>query len=182
MVLYSHWDKSAVCASPGFYVGKKDSEVKVVDGNGYVYSGGTQIGGASGRLYQGGSVLTYSHARTGYGYFKTSPTVAAGSYLIAAGSSACSRSATINTGLTTVHHAVCGIMGKCQNGKIATLDLMATPDTVLDRVGHAYGIQWRIKTGALWVKLYGNTKATSRLATMDPMLKRHRVSWIAVGV
>jgi len=160
-------------------VGKKDSEVKVIDENGYLYSGGTQVAGASGRLYQAGSVLTWSHTD---GYYGNSPTVAGGSYLIAAGSAACSRSCTIDTGLTTVYHAVVGIMGRNQAGKVATLDYIATPDGKLYRLSHAHACQWRIKTsGNLWVKLYSYTDQ-SWVATMDGNAKRHRVSWFAMGV
>ena len=162
MVEYSHFERSAVCASSGLYVGREASEV--------------QIANPSGRLMQAGTSLIFSHARTGYGYFGNSPTVAAGTYRIAAGSAACSVSCTIDTGLTTVHHAVCNVMGGT-GGFVATLDKMATCDGQI--LKQASAVQWRIKTSKyLWVKAY---RLIPKQATMGPAYKYSRVSWIAFG-
>lgn len=162
-MIYSHFERSAVCSSPGLYVGRKDSEV--------------QVANADGRLMQAGTSLTFSHTD---GYYGNSPTVAAGTYRIAAGSAACSRSCTIDTGLTTVLHAVCNVMGRHQSGKVCTLDLIASPDLKLYRASHAQAVQWRISGNDLKVKVYG-WHHQSRTATMDPLAKRQRVSWIAFG-
>jgi hypothetical protein len=177
MVEYSHFERSAPCASPGYYVGRKDAEVKIADGSGYLYGAGTKIAGASGRLFQAGNALT--KYTTGGMYNKSAPTVSDGSMRISGGTFSCSRHASIDTGLTTVYAAVLNIVGRVISGKIATLDKIATPDTLLGGVlGHPTKLQYRIKSGKyLQVFTYHmRTGSTDRGA-----FKRALISWIALG-
>ncbi len=179
MTEYTHFERSAPCASPGYYVGRKDSEVKLADGDGYLYSAGTQISGASGRLYQAGNVLT--KANTGGMYAGSAPTISDGSLRIAGGTFSCSQHASLDTGLTTVYGAVCQVVGRIISGKIATLDKIASPDTTPDgKLGYPQYIQHRIRSSKyLRVRTYCRTD--SEPATLNNASKRCLVSWIAIG-
>lgn len=160
-VNYSHFERSAVCASSGLFVGAKDSEV--------------QVASASGALYHSGTALSATAAQLN----RTIGGTASG-YRIAAGNVCASATATVDTGLTTVTYAACSILGKCAGSKATngTLDTINTPDSLIG-TDQAVTVQHRIvSTNDLWVKCYGNKYSN---ATLDPATKRHKVSWIAFG-
>lgn len=145
MVLYTHYEKSAVCASSGLYVGKKDSEVQAVDPSGRQ------------RHFLNGS---------------------AGAYQVAAGNFSCSRSATINTGLTTLSAVYVGVRGKVIAGKVNTLDLICTPDNSAGKKLTAVSVQARWGTnkttgGYFWVKGFN--------ASGDRSKKRTLMTYFAIG-
>jgi len=178
MVDYSHLDKTAMCASSGYYVGKKGSEVQIADGSGNLYGGGTQVSNSSGRLFQQGNALVLSNSSRNPG---AAPTIAAGNFRFAMGSAACSLSCTVDTGLTTIYHLVASIAGKMANGKIATLDNPATPDATLYKASHATALRYAYVGGNAEFKIYGQQDQIYN-NTLDPLAKRHRISWIACGI
>ena len=163
MVEYSHFARSAPCASPGYYCGAKGGEVQIADTSGNLFQAGTQITGTATQLNR-----TIGGTTSGF--------------RIAAGTVSCSPSATVDTGLTTVTHAVTGIVGKAPNtnGTTGTLDTINTPDAVINS-RESSAIQHRIvSTNDLWIKCYQNTVGGAE-ATLDSSQKKTNVSWIAFG-
>lgn len=137
---YSHFEKSAVCASSGYYTGRKGSELPVFT------SGGT-----------------------------------GGLFRVASGSVSASPSATIDTGLTTVTYAVTHVVGRCPATKATqgTLDNLNSPDGVVVPLGGITSQYRVVSTNDLWLKAYGQDTAGN--ATLDPINKRHTISWLAMG-
>ena len=156
MTIYSHFDKSAVCASLGYYVGKDGSETIAIGPSGEVYQGGNTIMGdkALGSAYAGAN------------------------YRLVSGSFGCSRSGAVDTGLTTVVNAVWSVKGRTQAGKVNTLDLIASPDNSLGKNHYAAAVQGRYNTdtttgGYIWFKAVD--------ASMDRATKRSIVNYMAIG-
>ena len=161
MTDYSHFDNTAVCGGSGLAVGSNGSEVTVSSSTGQLYQQGTAISASA-------TVLNRTIGGTTSGY------------RIAAGIACASPSATVDTGLTTVTHAVVSVIGSCMGtaGTNGTLDLRNTTDARLT-VGKCSAVQYRIKsTNDLWIKGYG-PRLTS--ATLDSITKRTKFSWIAFG-
>lgn len=170
MVEYSHLDKSAMCASTGYYVGKKGSEVQIASGAGILYGGGNQIANADGRLFQAGNALTERRA--------LGSAAAAGTYRIAAGEFGCSKSGTIDCGLTTVTNVVWSVKGKPAAGNVNTLDLVATPDPSLGKDHNVASAQARFGNAT---QTGGNIRFRTYDASMDAATKLGILSYIAFG-
>lgn len=151
-----------MCASAGLWVGAAGSEV--------------QVANTTGGLYQSGTLVTKTAAQMNAMLIGT-----AGGYKIAAGTFGCSGTGTVATGLTTITHAVVGLVGRTTNGMIATLDTPATCDTYI-LATHAAYTQHRISGTNLKIKCYRHPcKTATNGATLAVASKYHRVSWIAFG-